>query len=40
VYGVKPTSEDILKSLIKISERLQHTKWNIEIPERGEKKIG
>lgn len=40
VYGVKPTSEEILKSLIKISERLQHIKWNIEIPEKGEKKIG
>lgn len=38
VYGAKPTSEEILKSLIKISERLQHIKWNIEIPKKGETK--
>lgn len=34
VYGVLPKSEEILGSLIKISERLKVIKWNVEIPKK------
>jgi hypothetical protein len=34
VYGVLPKSEEILGSLIKISERLKAIKWNLEIPKK------
>lgn len=38
VYGDLPSSNEILETIQKISERLQVVKWNIEIPEKGETK--
>lgn len=34
VYGKLPASEEVLSSLIKISERLKDIKWTIEIPKK------
>ena len=34
VYGILPTSDEILSSLIKIGKRLKDIKWDIEIPKK------
>ena len=38
VYGALPPSNEILLSILKISERLKNVKWNIELPIKGETK--
>ena len=38
VYGALPSSNEILETILKISQRLQDVKWNIEIPKKGETK--
>lgn len=34
VYGILPTSKEVLLSLLKIGERLKDIKWTIEIPKK------
>ena len=38
VYGKLPTSEEVLNSLIKISDRIKDISWNIVIPKKEETK--
>lgn len=38
VYGTLPTSEEVLGSLLKISERLRNIKWNVDISKTEEPK--
>lgn len=38
VYGKLPTSEEVLGSLLKISERLKNIKWNVDISKTEEPK--
>lgn len=38
VYGVLPSSKEVLDTILKISKRIQDIKWNIEIPKKGKTK--